>query len=637
MLTRYQKLVGGLLVGLTTCSGCLNWHKPTAISRTGYCNAPEHCPSDTSQLRLSEPCLCQDCEGPTTVAISPLDLDEEQIGKSGTQPMSLEQCVQAALSTSKVMRDLGVTVIRSPQTTTSTLDPALMYTDPRAGEEAALSNFDANFFASNMFESNNRMFNNQFFGVNGRLVQSLNTAQVGLSKRTAAGTIFTVRNVTVGDNNNQAGNQFGRQSWDSFFEIEARQPLMQGFGTEFNRVAGPGSLPGQLNGVLIARTRTDINLVDFERSVRDLVAEVENAYWDLYFAYRDLEAKVEMRNIAEKTLSEREGKVVAGDAARGDVAQAREQLIRFQSDIIDALNGRPIDGTRTNNGSSGGTFRGTGGVRIAERKLRLMTGLPINDGTLIWPTDAPSMTPIVFDWNSALADALARREELRKQRWVIKQSELELIANRNFLKPQLDLITRYRARGFGDDLLGGAGGSNFFDDDLQELHAGLEYTLPVGFRRAHSAVRNSELALVRSNEILREQERAVQLGLSNAVAESKRSYESMDLQHQRLEAIVEQLQALEAREKAMDTPELDVLLETHRRLLDARLRYHQSQVDYSISLRNIHFEKGTLLSYHGVYLAESLSSNKAVANAYERLMLQDCGSQTVYEDRRITQ
>ena len=76
---------------------------------------------------------------------------------------------------------------------------------------------------------------------------------------------------------------------------------MLGAGTDFNRIAGPGALPGQLNGVLLARVRTDISLVDFERSVRDFVADVENAYWDLYFAYRDLEAKTEARNKAYVT------------------------------------------------------------------------------------------------------------------------------------------------------------------------------------------------------------------------------------------------------------------------------------------------------------------------------------------------
>ena len=41
---------------------------------------------------------------------------------------------------------------------------------------------------------------------------------------------------------------------------------------------------------LVARIRTDISIADFEIGLRDYVSNVENAYWDLYYAYRDLDA-----------------------------------------------------------------------------------------------------------------------------------------------------------------------------------------------------------------------------------------------------------------------------------------------------------------------------------------------------------
>lgn len=635
MLSKFGQLGKLVMAGAILLSGCHSPKSKTNFCISDFCHAPPNAPSScASQLRLASACLTQNCGHGLAEYVSPLDINEANLTSDRILHLTLEECVQQALGTSKVMRDLGGTVVRSPQTTMSTLDPALVFTDPRNGEEAALSAFDANLFISNFFENNNRRFNNQFLGVNGDFEQALNTTQAGISKRSATGGLFTFRNVTIGDNNNQQGNRLGRQSWDSFFEAEVRQPLLQGAGTEFNRIAGPGSLPGQLNGVLLARTRTDINLIDFERSVRDLVAEVENAYWDLYYAYRDLEAKIDLRNIAEDTL-----RVVRNrpDSRPSDLAQAEEQKHRFQAEVIDALNGRVLDGTRTNNGSNGGTFRGIGGVRMSERKLRLMIGLPINDGMLIRPSDSPSAVPVVFDWESAIGDALRCREELKRQRWVIKQAELELIANRNFLKPQLDIVGRYRARGFGDRLLSNDDGSSFFDNDLQEWHGGLEYSMPVGFRRAHASVRNSELALVRSNEILREQERVVHLGLSNAMTESKRAYENMNLQHLRLEAIVEQLNALKAREDSSDTPELDVLLETHRRLLDARLRFHQAQIEYTISLRNVHFEKGTLLAYNNIFLAESVTNHKALLDARERAQYMDPEAKPASVDAIIAQ
>ncbi len=252
-----------------------------------------------------------------------------------------------------------------------------------------------------------------------------------------------------------------------------------------------------------------------------------------------------------------------------------------------------------------------------------MIGLPINDGRLISPSDMPTSAPVIYDWNSSIGEALANREELRQQKWLIKQRELELTANRNFLKPQLDLISRYRFRGFGEELLGpDSATSSLYGAEFQEWQVGLEYNMPVGMRRAHAAVQNSRLALSREVEILREQERYVNFGLSNAINDAKRAHENMALQRKRLDAIVVQLNAIDAKPNG-ESAELDVRLETHRRLLDARLRYHQAEVEYVIALRNVHFEKGSLLKYCNVNTTEACAPAKAQADAAERIEFQD--------------
>lgn len=557
---------------------------------------------------------------------SPLDCDEGNLTPDKFRALSLQECINQALSTSPVMRDLGATIIRAPQSIGTNLDPAISYTDPRLGEEAALSAFDANFFASSFFESNDRQLNNQFFGRNGQFVQDLSTSQFGVNKRSATGGLYTIRQVAVYDRNNQPSNTFAAHSWDSYIEAQVRQPLLQGSGTQFNRIAGPGSTPGQLNGVLLARVRTDINLIDFERSVRDFVSEVENAYWDLYFAYRDLEARIEVRGIAEETLRT----LADSDTSVGKRAQAEEQVLRIQSEVVDSLNGRPIDGTRTNNGSSGGTFRGTGGIRVCERRLRLMTGLAINDGMLLRPSELPVVAPVVHDWDSAINEAINLRQELRRQRWVVKQRELELLANRNFLRPQLDVVGQYRMRGFGRDIDDSF--NSLYNGQFQEWQFGLDYQMPVGFRRASSAVKNSQFSLARESEVLREQERAVHYGLSNAINESKRAYENLVLQEKRLQSIVKQLNAIDAKQSAGEKAELDVRLETHRRLLDARLRYHQSEVEYMLALRNVNVEKGTLLRYCNVWLNEAASPQDASLDAIRRIAAQDYNTIPVSRD-----
>ena len=167
--------------------------------------------------------------------------------------VKLEQVVQMALSQSKVIRDLGGAVVRSPATVQTYWNPAIVETDPRFGVDAALSAFDAQFSTSLYGEKNDRALNNEFFGGGTRLLhQDLLVQQTQITKRAVTGSQFTIRHYTDYDANNAPGNLFP-SAWNTNFETEIRHPLLQGSGMEFNRIAGPTNVPGLYNGVLIAR------------------------------------------------------------------------------------------------------------------------------------------------------------------------------------------------------------------------------------------------------------------------------------------------------------------------------------------------------------------------------------------------
>ena len=206
-----------------------------------------------------------------------------------------------ALVNSKVFRDLGGTILTTPEVTTGVFDPAITYTDPLFSEEAALSAFDANVSAAAFFQNNDQPSNLTFQGNNGIFVQDFHDYRFELQKLSATGSLFTLRNLTNYDNSNQTG-QTLPHAWSTVFEGEVRQPLLQGAGVLFNRIAGPSRQPGVYGGVLIARTNTEITLSRFEEGVRDLISEVENAYWDLYFSYRNLAAVIEGRDKAHEIL-----------------------------------------------------------------------------------------------------------------------------------------------------------------------------------------------------------------------------------------------------------------------------------------------------------------------------------------------
>ena len=542
--------------------------------------------------------------------------------------VTLAEVVQLALANSTVLSDLGGAVIRSPDLTRTVHDPSITETDATRGIEAALSAFDAQFQSSFFFENNDRAINNEFFGGGTRiLTQDTGVFQSQIIKRSVTGTELSARQIIEFDSNNAPGNAF-ISAWTTKLEAEVRHPLLQGSGMEFNRIAGPDSDPGTYNGVLLARVATDIELSDFEIAVRNYVSNVENAYWDLYFAYRDLDAKIAARDAALDTW--RRVRALYDVGRRGGEAekeaQAREQYYRFQEEVQNALSGRLFDGTRTGNGSQGGTFRGNGGVHVAERRLRRLMNLPAADGELLRPSDEPVLAAITFDWYQVAGEAVTRRAELRRQKWNIRRRELELIASKNHLLPSLDAVGRYRFRGFGDDLLDSSSDGvmrfdNAYDDmltgDFQEWQVGLELDVPIGFRRAHTAVRNAELLLARERALLCDSQSEVVHDVASSIAEVDRAYETALTSYNRLVASREQLAAVAAAFENDKVP-LDLLLDAQRRLAEAESRYYRTLAEHVVAIKNVHFSKGTLLEYDGVFLAEGPWPGKAYQDAAER-------------------
>ena len=321
-------------------------------------------------------------------------------------------------------------------------------------------------------------------------------------------------------------------------------------------------------------------------------------------------------------------KRIAAAARRRKEAQAREQYFRFEEEVQDALTGRIVDGTQTGNGSRAGTFRGTGGVQVSERRLRLLMGIPITDGRLIRPTDEPMVVPTRFDWSQVVADALSERAELREQRWRVKMRQLEVKANRNFLLPRLDVVGRYRWRGLGQTLLDPTWGQPEFDNayqtlmsgDYQEWQLGVELTVPIGHRRAHMAVRNSQLNLARERAVLKEQERVILHDLSNGVSEVERAEAVVGTTYNRRVAAAQQLAAVQAAYDADKAP-LDLVLEGQRRRADAESRHHRARVEYALAIKNVHYDKGTLLDYYRIYMAEGAWPTAAYHDAAQRRAL----------------
>lgn len=546
------------------------------------------------------------------VSQSLLPLSIENPSQLPTFELSLRDAVQTALQSSDVLRSIGGSVVTAPQGQSTSYDNALSDLNPNAGVEAALAAFDAQVTSRLSWQKNDRPVNFDASGGAGNFFVPINVQTQGIftnqiQKRTATGAQYALRLNTIYDRNNGRNREFS-SDFSGFVEAEYRQPLMQGSGTTFNRIAGPTTVPGQYNGVLIARINTDISIADFEAAVIRLINDVEGAYWELYFAYRALDAQVLGRKSSLETWRNvKEKKDIGFDKITlADEGQARSTFYQFEALLNDALSG-------------------PNGLYSLEQRLRYVMGMPASDGRLIKPSDDPMQAEVSFDWQTSVCDALTRRVEVRRQEWTVKRRELELIASRLNRRPRLDALTQYRWRGLGDHLIEERDRDNQFNSlvqnilegNFQEWQAGLEWQYNVGLRQASAAVRHAQLNLAREMSVLKEQQLRISHDLSNAARQIVSSYTQTQKNYNRVKADEDRIGVLAARSTGGLT-DTTFLNQAQLQLATSQIAFYRSLVDYNLALRDFHREKGSLLTYNQVNLAEEALNGSAIEAAFDR-------------------
>ncbi len=450
---------------------------------------------DNYGLRIEYPEVAE-CDTPTSLkaeqTIQPLSFEDPS--DLPVVEMPLQEAVNLALSNNPVLRTFNQTLglDLASQAFSTVYDPAIVAAS-NGGTEAALAAFDAQYQQQLYWFNNDVPANQRFdqvFGQPSAFRAKSAVFNAALSKTTATGGSFALRHVVNYDRNNRNVNfRAFSSTFTGWLEAEWRQPLLQGAGTTYNRIAGPNSVPGQYNGVLIARINEDVSLADFENSVIQLVSDVEQAYWDLVTAYRVLDTAVKAREAALQTWQIQNARLEVGTGRADDEAQARSQYYQFDFQVKDAL-------------------AGINGLYDSEQRLRYLIGFVATDGRLIRPVTNPTDVRVVFDWESALGQALERRVEIRRQKLAVRRRELELLAAKLNYRPRLDFLTQYRFRGLGNHLIGGSSGNfdNLYAEitngNYQEWQAGMEMNFPIGFRAAGVAIAEAKLQLRRERALL---------------------------------------------------------------------------------------------------------------------------------------
>jgi outer membrane protein TolC len=487
--------------------------------------------------------------------------------------------------------------------------------DVNQGVESALADFDA-YFASNLnFTKSDEPRNTVNTNPLSPLIfqQDQWNWQNEIGKKTAGGTQIFFRNSnTYLDNNNPLA-PGGLQVLDSWyrtsFEAEMRQPLLRGRGEFINRMP-----------IVVSRIGSDQEIALLESQLQNYLANIEIRYWDLYLAYRNLDAAKKGRDAALETW-----KIVDDQFREGaevnvqQVSQAAQQYFNFNAQVTDAFNQ----------------------VLNAQGQLRFLLGWSTSDGTILRPIDEPAMAQIEFSWCESLCEALTYRPELRSERWEIKKRELALAYAKNGLLPELNATALYRWLGLGNKFGTSNGSPNLFPDptsgalnelfggNYQEVVMGLDFRMPIGYRRELANVRNAQLKLARELGRLEDME-------LDATRELTEAFQALALNQQNLQNAWDRWRYIKIEEEHFrllqdaGVERLDVALDAQQRLAQAEIQFYTSLTEYNKVIALIHRRKGTSLAYCGVEFSEGPWSGKAYLDAQEHARRRAASRQVNY-------
>ena len=325
-----------------------------------------------------------------------------------------------------------------------------------------------------------------------------------------------------------------------------------------------------------SQTNIDLSLAEFEMCVQNLLNDTENAYWELSFAWRNLETSNTALSNARQTWKKIHLLYIAGTKGgeAKEEAQAREQYFQFKTTTQTLLNE----------------------LLRAVNRLRYVMGISPADGRLICPIDKPTVAKVNFNWSEIEKESLAHSPDLRRQKWRVKQQELQIIAAKKLLQARLDLNGMYRWLGLADELQGQEASTSNVDNPLSLIGSSAaesQMTMPLGLRKELSTVRFYQLNLAKERAKLQDEELEVSHQLVEAVRQLALNYELTQTNFSRTLAADKQVDAVQAAFEA-ETVTLDQLLEAQRRRAEAQTSYFRTLLDYQRAIIAVHFRKGSL-------------------------------------------
>jgi outer membrane protein TolC len=359
--------------------------------------------------------------------------------------------------------------------------------------------------------------------------------------------------------------------------LQLTQPLLQNFGVAVNQAR-----------ITIARNTQRVSLLDFRKTVEDTVLKIEQTYWALLQAERDVQTGRDLVDASERTAQllyyrQKEGQEVTAaqvnqanaqtEARRVELKQEQEQV----GDLSDQL-----------------------------KLLMNDPAYPLSGNSILSPADDFQRDPLKFNLDDQIESALENRLELGQEQVRIDSSEVAVDVARNGLLPSLTLALTGTVDGVG------RGFSDGFHSEGDFNHLGysveLQFQLPIGNRAARAVWQRALLQRMQAIASYGKQIEQVTSDVQAAARKVRFSWDRLTearssvLSYQRL------LDSLDAQRRQGDQQlTFDFvfnLLQDQEQLAAQQRAEHLAESDYNSAIAQLEQAKGTILRYDNVMMEQ---------------------------------
>ncbi len=362
--------------------------------------------------------------------------------------------------------------------------------------------------------------------------------------------------------------------------IVARQPLLKGAWFGVNSA----EIRIAQNNILLSREQLELTAIN-------TVFLIEQAYWELTFAERNLDSKKKAYQVAAENLENVRKKKAVGTLAAIDVTTAESQaaIRRVDLEVAEQLRETARDQLLDLINHS----------RDQSLKERWESGSRMGpfDNIMVICTTPPSSEQLDIDRDTALSSAFARRPEYKQLELNVQNQEIRIDVARNALLPSVDLTGRWAQLGLQDSF---QGSYNELDSGrYYDWEVGIEISVPLSNRGPRSRYRNArdELRKLKLDKTSLENQIVLQVDQAiRRIAHLRRKTEDLD-ERVRLQ---EELLRAERRKVDVGMSIAYTVSVIENDLVDNQAQALRAKADLLVARAELFKAMGTLLDRHKI-------------------------------------